>query len=320
MDNPNTPGDPVQSTAPLVANGNEVRPAAPTTPGPDASGIQNCQEAGAKNPSPVLVRVLNAGELSPFEQQTIDIARRTYRLTALAGVVAIVVAIFVYVQMREVADQNQILAAQTESAAAGAAIDELNVRRQLEIAQQQAQAAQASVAAVNRQTRTEQRPWVMPPPGGPLRPMLMVNSPVATAIVIQNTGKTAAIGVEAMVGLDKAPYRGRVPLGAGKYEFSGTIFPGEKIPPVQVVWGRFAEKGRPGPTDKLSVPILLTSSDYRDLIDGRAFFMLRGIITYKDVFGIRHWTKFCYGMPYSRPPEISPNVKNCATYNSVDGN
>jgi len=96
-------------------------------------------------------------DLEPFEEQTLALARenfamsrRTYRIAILGFIAAAAAAVFVGTQVKIMSVQTQILASQSESAAGGAAIGELNTRKQLAIAQQQAQAAQDNVAVVRR--------------------------------------------------------------------------------------------------------------------------------------------------------------------------
>ncbi len=83
------------------------------------------------------MRLVGDDELKPFEQQTLDISRRTYRLTVVAALIAFGAAIFVGVQVEEMTNQTQILASQTESASAGSLMDGMNTRKQLAIAQQE---------------------------------------------------------------------------------------------------------------------------------------------------------------------------------------
>src|SRR5580700_1777464 len=90
------------------------------------------------------------------------------RKIAIIGLgIAIITAALFYVQLNEMTKQTQILASQSESATAGSLMDEMNTRKQLAIAQQQAveegkqsMAAEDSVKAIRAQMRQDQRPML----------------------------------------------------------------------------------------------------------------------------------------------------------------
>jgi hypothetical protein len=90
------------------------------------------------------------------------------RRLAIIGVgIATITAALFYVQLNEMTKQTQILASQSEGANAGALMDEMNTRKQLAIAQDQAkaaqdqaQAAQDQVATLRRNFLKEQQPYV----------------------------------------------------------------------------------------------------------------------------------------------------------------
>jgi hypothetical protein len=96
-------------------------------------------------------RTSQEGKMSTFE-----------RGVAIVGIgLGIVTAAFFYWQLVEMGSQTQILASQSEGANAGALMEEMNTRKQLDIVQQQAaaatkqaKAAGQSVAAIQRQAAT----------------------------------------------------------------------------------------------------------------------------------------------------------------------
>jgi hypothetical protein len=106
------------------------------------------------------------------QQNTLEEGERTVtsfeRKIAIVGIaLAAVSAALFYVQLNEMTKQTQILASQNESAAAGGLMDQMNTRKQIAIAQEQAKAAQDSVAAIQEQTtiarqlaQEDRRPWV----------------------------------------------------------------------------------------------------------------------------------------------------------------
>jgi hypothetical protein len=138
--------------------------AAPEQPTPQADAGKPKDDP--KPPEPILVRLIAESFLKPFEEQTLaiargnlDISRRTYRIAVFGFLAAVIAAIFVGVQVKVISYQTQIMGAQSESAAGGAAIGEMNTRKQLSIAQQQADAAQESVKAIQAQLRLSQKQW-----------------------------------------------------------------------------------------------------------------------------------------------------------------
>ena len=94
-------------------------------------------------------------ESTQIARDTLTIERRAFTIAVLGFLVALGVAVFVWVQVSELSHQNQILAGQSESAAASAAIGELNTRTQLAIAKKSAEAAKQSSNAIALQMR----PW-----------------------------------------------------------------------------------------------------------------------------------------------------------------
>lgn len=267
------------------------------------------------------------GEPSPIETEALDVSKGTYRLAKWGFWIALGGAVFVAVQVQEMGDQTIILGSQTISAAAGAAIGELNTRQQLSIAQMQAKAAQDSVEAIQRQTRIDQRPWIK------------INTIVDRVVSVDfapthalegnfnmtNIGKTPAKNVYAKVVI--RPVNGLLPPMTdnlkGKSEEphrfirAGTLFPNDKTGDIPVVRGRRAEDG-----SIEIVPISYPESD--DLMTGKSVTVIYGKVTYDDVFSIHHWTYFC---AYTSPPNIDESlaeygavVAKCGAYNRIDKN
>lgn len=120
------------------------------------------------------------------------------------GLAAITAALF-YVQLNEMTKQTQILATQSESANAGAMMDEMNTRKQLAIAQQQveaagrqANAAQHSVKAIQNEMEVSERPWIAISDAKIASPISIDREGHASTNLnfnISNTGKTPAIGI-----------------------------------------------------------------------------------------------------------------------------
>jgi hypothetical protein len=141
----------------------------PTAPPQEPpAGSDTGGASGNPQPSqPILVRLVGGDDLEPFEEQTLALAReslviskRTFRIAILGFLAAVAAATFVGVQVFEMTKQTQIFASQSESASANGLLDGMNTRKQLDIAEKQAKAAQDSVKAIQRQTIQQERPWI----------------------------------------------------------------------------------------------------------------------------------------------------------------
>jgi hypothetical protein len=293
---------------------------------------------GAEPAKPLFVQVVGGDDLEPFEEQSLAISRetltlssRTYHIAFYAFIAAVAAAAFVFMQVKEMSYQTQIMAAQSESAAAGAAIGELNTRRQLEIAQQQATAAQDGAKAIQRQTIQELRPWIKFSMGDPkVSPTISwyveVGSPLTAPVMFTNVGKTPAINVIVMVGIDiisrgkdpKLPVAFRSPRGptppmhfvrgAIRELKTGTIFPQGNV--HNMVERLELKNGK-------AVKKVATPDEAKAVNEGNAYLVIFGQAKYFDGFGIERWTRFCKG-GFANGEDA--NSGKCAKYNAVDNN
>lgn len=166
MDNPEQP-DKAKQEAKATDTEITQPPAAPPQQPPAGIDARGTGDDPQPRNEPILVRLVGGNDLEPFEEQTLEIAketlaisRRTYWIAIFGFGAALAAAIFVGVQVFEMTKQTQILASQSEGANAGALMDEMNTRRQLGIAQEQADNARQSVGAIRGQTFEMERPWV----------------------------------------------------------------------------------------------------------------------------------------------------------------
>jgi hypothetical protein len=288
---------------------NEETPASPDTRGP------------------ILVQLVRDDTLSPFEVETLKISRRTYWISVFAFAAAVVAAYLVGSQFIEMKDQTQILASQAQGQAASASVSAVQVQQQLGIAQQQAKAAQDSVTAIQRQMRQDQRPWMRFDMGdSKVNPTVSVKvgSSLVVPVRMTNVGKTPAERLQMffvieVVPLGKDPhlpkhhfiFDGRRtkpnPLAAYRIRV-GAMFPeshvDEMVPRLQIKNGTVVE-------NFLSVP------EANDVVNGKAYLAVFGEVSYFDVFGFRHWTKFCKD---GFPDGSNPNNGKCANFYAVDNN
>src|SRR6266404_3165766 len=209
-----------------------------------------------------------------------------------------------YGQFGEMKSQTAILNQQAKQASADSVEATRRVEQQLDISRQQVSAAQASVKAVQRQMRQDQRPWLSmafnwPAVKAANNQELSViqfteNQPVTVPLKYSNNGKTAArniIGgmfVEVVKSGDapKLDSKNVPPFGFT----AGVLFPG---PTGETFVIRQGANGKNDP---------LTPLEKEDLTSNRAYIAVYGKILYDDIFSVRHWTKFCFWLPLSAAP------------------
>jgi hypothetical protein len=222
------------------------------------------------------------------------------------------------VQVYEMTKQTQIFASQSEGANAGALMDEMNTRRQLDIAQKQAKAAQDSVAAIRAQMRQDQRPLLKPGTSFTHK-QLAVGETITGSVTVENVGKTPATQMKGLwyirIVQNGEKLRFRYPMNSSWGLTMGAIFPND--PPVvnNVNWTKI------DPSNKTSYPTerKVTPEEFNSLLRGAAFFIIYGRLTYNDEFGISHWTHFCSWTHFTQG-EKTIAAQDCAAYNAVDNN
>jgi hypothetical protein len=161
--------------------------------------------------------------------------------------------------------------------------------------------AEESVKQSRETSRLDQRAWVgvISVSGNPT-----LNQPFIVTIQAKNTGKTFAKKLRSNVYYQEFS-SGREP------DFSSAD--NQPPPGVQSVTlvapnGEYAIK-----TDIFDVPI--TQRQLDDWKSGQKVFFASGIITYEDVFGVAHWTTFCYYLKRSLDA-----YSNYAKHNDADEN
>jgi len=161
--------------------------------------------------------------------------------------------------------------------------------------------------------RVDQRAWVSIPFPKSF-PLDGISIPIAIQIV--NSGKTPAKGVlvdvfASVVSKDDKPTVGDFSIGHPheRLHAPGVIFPNDPVP-VNISVGTYLAEGG----EKATVP---DEALRQDIAGGRRFILFFGRATYRDVFGIEHYTQFCTG---SGPGIPSETLKHCLNYNDVDSN
>jgi hypothetical protein len=275
-------------------------------------------------PKDVSVRIIRDEDLTPFEAQTIHIAQRTlavsqgsYAFARIGFWVAFGAAVIIGIQVYEITKQTQILASQTESAVAAGLMDEMNTRKELDIAQKQAQAAQESVKAIQGQMRIDQRPWLYIPSGSEKIEPYVLGKEIADELYIVNSGKTLARNVITKFRLhmllkgEEPEFNYHDPFFPPIVSKMGTIFPNEapRSLRVYVITTVAGEKLR----------VTLPQRDLDALAKGEEHAVIYGTIEYDDTFGHHHWTHYCGGTILGQAFPNAPS-KKCVEYNDTDHN
>lgn len=220
------------------------------------------------------------------------------RLAIIGTGVAVITAALFYVQLNEMNKQTQILASQSEGANAGGLMDQMNTRKQLAIAQQQATAANQQVAEIRRQTRLSERAWLSV---NSIRLVtLEVNQPAYVEADLLNTGKTVT---------ENGMSEGSIYMP----EQELTSFEHYKNLPPRPIPSIFPFPANPGilpfTTDE---PI--NEAMVKQVMAGSRFLYVWSEITYRDTFGPEpHHLCFCGRyVPKTRRFEACRHYKACA--------
>ena len=226
-------------------------------------------------------------------------------LFTLVGIgIAAITAVLFYVQLSEMTKQTQILASQSEGANAGALVDEMNTRRQLDIAQKQAQAAQDSVDATTKAMQISQRAWVGIV-GAKSSDKVAVGVMFRASSTIENFGHSPAHRVWPSTAINifcygafpkNPPYpegRNPMPFRNGSYD---VLMPGE----TETIAAEF----RP-----------LTEADLKIISKFRtcSLYFYREV-RYCDIFGKAHYSHRCAQWL----PGTDNSFIGCSTYNDTD--
>jgi hypothetical protein len=72
-------------------------------------------------------------------------------------------------------------------------------------------------------------------------------------------------------------------------------------------------------TGNKTITRLLIPIEYQELVDGKAYMAVYAYTTYEDIFGDRHWSKYCVFATVP-PRVVTVTAKACSDYNDVDDN
>jgi hypothetical protein len=163
----------------------------------------------------------------------------------------------------------------------------------------------------------DQRAWIIPAPIGP---QLSLDKPLIALLQYTNTGKTigkkftSTMRIEIMNAADGPTVDYSNPLLNSWLE-------GNLVVPNTPLQQRI--DARRMATGTKTEEIIFTQDLKEKYEEGLVWFSVEGIVTYNDIFGIRHWTQFC-GVIASPPKDpfapYLPGITKCAQYNDTDNN
>jgi hypothetical protein len=294
---------------------------------------------------PLLVRVIEDDELSTFERRTGRYAMAGVGVAFLALVAACVTAYFIAGQFGEMAKQTSILAQSLEKQKQDSVAAAITTDHQLSILSQQLSALQEQSTQQGVTLEMDQRPWLkfeldgLVPPGSDPNsqartiPSFIAGQPVKIPIRVTNIGKTAAEqsqgilfvqlvskGTEPILPETRLIFNffskqthseGKVTRGvsiAAQGWYGSTLYPGQ----VQIAsYSRMTY----GPNREI-IESPATIDEINGFNGGTVYLFIVGQVWYPDVFGVKHWTKFCVS---TDPVGDVANLK-CARFGAVDNN
>lgn len=248
-----------------------------------------------------------------------DKQHTTQKIIAVAAwaafIAALAYAVIARLQLNEMQEQTREIYRQADIENQDAGVKAQQWLSEFRVAQQQAQAAEASANAISTQMRQEERAWLIPA----LRIVsFKPNQPLVIPITFTNIGKTAARKVH-------GEFVALIVKNGEAVEFTltnnnisswiiewGIIFPNDPLP-ADIVVGR-----QPFKTiqDVLVIP---TDVDIKQLDAGQVFLLVYGRITYRDMFNVEHWLKFCRNIS-GATHQTQFQAGKCLSYNDADNN
>jgi hypothetical protein len=173
-----------------------------------------------------------------------------------------------------------------------------------------ANTAKGSFDWARQSLRLDQRAWVSVaiPASFPFN-----GRSIPATIQMTSTGKTPATGVQGdvvatiLVKGEKLAFEDYSVGHPHNRLHAVAIFPNAPIPATLLV-------AKYGPASEQYV--IPDGSLRKDIANGNRFIVFYGEITYSDVFGVKHWTRFCT----TTVTAVLDNLKDCISYNNVDGN
>jgi hypothetical protein len=155
--------------------------------------------------------------------------------------------------------------------------------------------------------RKDQRAWIIP-----TVKEKKIDDPTfdTRVITITNPGKTPAKDIKSDLFLEVIPNDGTIPRFGGGFSHliytAGVVWPNAAAPDALEVW-----RLERGTKDTQRLPI--SDAEKTALKEGKAWIAVHGTIEYSDVFGQRHYVRFCDWESFMVTTYLS--AKSCSDYN-----
>jgi hypothetical protein len=282
-------------------------------------------------PDPLRVRVVKDDDLSSFESKTIKYAKWGVLIAGLSLAAAIAAAIVFYFQFKEMSKQTGILAESLTKQKEDSAAAAITTGQQLKLLQSQ-------LTQQRNALEMDQRPWLkfelggerpkdVDPNDGKTRLLTTTaGQPIKIEVRVTNIGKTTAERILGTLTVQYVPKGGKpilprnknriVFVEGGKPEkgtIPSTAWGEATLYPNEVSQNSFSRSRWRKNGIVEDDPI--TQAEKTALDNGNAYVLLLGQIWYSDVFGVRHWTKFCA----MSMPQLDPlAAKKCVAFGAVD--
>lgn len=237
-----------------------------------------------------------------------------------AFVAALLYAMVTGLQLQEMRKQTTQLYRQAEVENANASFNAAQGFRQLNIAKQEARAAQDSVKAIQHQTQSAERAWITIEFPQPLVAPLAENRPITSNIQFTNSGNSVARKViaEAVIEVVK---NGKSPTFDYSWDHtkltSGLL---QKNETATLPAGRYAHQRTTNGSNAKILP--LSHDELQQLLTGKSYIAIFARVRYWDAFGIHHWLRRCGWVAQPSPPGVSWvfTAHKCTNYAEVDNN
>lgn len=162
---------------------------------------------------------------------------------------------------------------------------------------------------------------------------MTIDKPLNVPLTIKNIGKTAAQRVlaYAIVEVVKFGKEPNIPdrqsrgfpqidhptTAAGKPTHAPSAIYGSLIYPGE--WYT-SSVPRLGVAEKQSAVFPLSKNEFESLRKGESYMAVYGAVTYFDIFGVFHWTKFCKSIRVGMAGIVPSESVACANYAAIDNN
>jgi hypothetical protein len=101
----------------------------------------------------------------------------------------------------------------------------------------------------------------------------------------------------------------------------GTIFPNDPTVVQTITMQKYPPAQVPAGQQFRYDPEILTQPNLDEYKAGHTFFVVYADVSYSDLSGNKHWTKYCVAVTAAgQPSGATYTGMNCPAYNAVDGN